>query len=259
MAQRWFDELFNQHNVDVIDELVAPDARHHQSFPNDFASRDETKAVFAAILAAMPDLSVTVDDILSDGNLVVARWTVAATFQNDLAGVPATGDVQTFTGINIFAFSCGIISQSWSEIDRLAQFGLATPAIPAASPETDSTAASCPPASEEDNAAIAQAWLDAWNAHDVTAIDDLASAYYLSIDTVDRPGVLAAVASVFGAHDVSIASMEQEGRGDAARIVFVTHRAREADVQATVAELRGLDAVRRVNNLIRVLGAESEG
>jgi homoserine dehydrogenase len=93
----------------------------------------------------------------------------------------------------------------------------------------------------------------------IRSIDDLASAYYLSIDTVDRPGVLAAVASVFGAHDVSIASMEQEGRGDAARIVFVTHRAREADVQATVAELRGLDAVRRVNNLIRVLGAESEG
>ena len=93
----------------------------------------------------------------------------------------------------------------------------------------------------------------------IRSIDDLESAYYLSIDTVDRPGVLAAVASVFGAHDVSIASMEQEGRGDAARIVFVTHRAREADVQATVAELRGLDAVRRVNNLIRVLGAESEG
>ncbi len=93
----------------------------------------------------------------------------------------------------------------------------------------------------------------------IRSIDDLESAYYLSIDTVDRPGVLAAVASVFGAHDVSIAAMEQEGRGDAARIVFVTHRAREADVQATVAELRGLDAVRRVNNLIRVLGAESEG
>lgn len=88
-------------------------------------------------------------------------------------------------------------------------------------------------------------------------LDDLESEYYLSIDTFDRPGVLAAVAGVFGRHNVSIASMEQEGRGDAARIVFITHLAQERDLRATVDELRGLDSVRRVNSLIRVLGAES--
>ena len=53
----------------------------------------------------------------------------------------------------------------------------------------------------------------------------------------DRPGVLAAVAPVFGDHDVSIRSMEQVGLGDEARLVFITHTAREADVQATLAEL----------------------
>ena len=91
----------------------------------------------------------------------------------------------------------------------------------------------------------------------IRPMDELESEYYLSIDTVDRPGVLAAVAGVFGRHEVSIESMEQEGRGDAARIVFITHLARERDVRATVRELRELDAVRRVNSLIRVLGAES--
>jgi homoserine dehydrogenase len=91
----------------------------------------------------------------------------------------------------------------------------------------------------------------------VRSMAELESEYYLSIDTVDRPGVLAAVAGVFGEHQVSIASMEQEGRGDAARIVFITHLARERDVQATVRALRDLDAVRRVNSLIRVLGGES--
>jgi len=91
----------------------------------------------------------------------------------------------------------------------------------------------------------------------IRSVDELESEYYLSIDTVDRPGVLAAVAGVFGGHHVSIASMEQEGRGDAARIVFITHVARERDMQATVAELRELDAVRRVNSLLRVMGAES--
>jgi homoserine dehydrogenase len=93
----------------------------------------------------------------------------------------------------------------------------------------------------------------------IRPIDELESEYYLSIDAADRPGVLATVASSFGANGVSIASMEQEGRGDAARIVFLTHVARERDLQTTVRELRDLDVVRRVNSMIRVLGAETSG
>ncbi|HVM66960.1 MAG TPA: homoserine dehydrogenase [Acidimicrobiales bacterium] len=84
-------------------------------------------------------------------------------------------------------------------------------------------------------------------------IDDLTSAYYLDLEVVDRPGVLAAVAGVMGTHDVSIKSMEQEGAGSGARIVFVTHTARERDVQACLAELRSLDVVQRVGTLLRVL------
>jgi len=89
-------------------------------------------------------------------------------------------------------------------------------------------------------------------------IDDLQCEYYINLDVVDRPGVLAAVAGAFGAHGVSISSMEQEGLGDEARLVFVTHLARERDLQATLAELRELDAVRHVGSVIRVLGAEAE-
>src|SRR5581483_11326420 len=87
-------------------------------------------------------------------------------------------------------------------------------------------------------------------------IDDLSSAYYLDLEVVDRPGVLAAVAGVMGTHGVSIKSMEQEGLGDGARIVFVTHQARERDIQACRTELRSLDVVRQVGTLLRVLGPE---
>ena len=72
----------------------------------------------------------------------------------------------------------------------------------------------------------------------------------------DRPGVLAAVAGVFGDHDVSIRSMEQEGLGDEARLVFITHVAREAAVQATLRDLRHLDAVDRITSVLRVVGGE---
>jgi homoserine dehydrogenase len=65
--------------------------------------------------------------------------------------------------------------------------------------------------------------------------------------------VLAQVATVFGHHGVSIRSMEQEGLGEEARCVFITHQAREADVQATLSELRGLEALRSVRGVLRVI------
>jgi homoserine dehydrogenase len=89
----------------------------------------------------------------------------------------------------------------------------------------------------------------------VVPIDELRSRYYLSLDVVDRPGVLAAVASVFGAHGVSIRSMEQVGLGEEARLIFLTHPALERDVQATLRGLRELEVVERVGNLIRLVGA----
>ena len=92
---------------------------------------------------------------------------------------------------------------------------------------------------------------------EIRPIDDLETQYYLALDVLDRPGVLASVAAVFGDHGVSIRSMEQVGLGEEARIVFITHRAREADVQASVAGLRGVDAVKRVGQVLRVIGAES--
>jgi homoserine dehydrogenase len=88
----------------------------------------------------------------------------------------------------------------------------------------------------------------------IRPVDEVESAYYLNLDVLDRPGVLAAVAGIFGDHGVSIRSMEQEGLGDEARLVFITHVAREADVQATIRDLHHLDAVDRITSVLRVVG-----
>jgi homoserine dehydrogenase len=109
----------------------------------------------------------------------------------------------------------------------------------------------------------------------VRPIDDLQSAYYLTLQVADRPGVLHAVSGVFGQHRVSIRLMEQEGlptppqssvSGDlaplparpeadsGARLVFVTHPAYERDVQACLHDLRRLDVVERIGGLLRVVG-----
>jgi len=83
--------------------------------------------------------------------------------------------------------------------------------------------------------------------------DDLCAQYYVSVDVVDRSGVLAAVTKVFGDHDVSIRSMEQEGHAGDARLLFVTHVAREGDVRATLAALADLDAVEEIGGVMRII------
>ncbi len=88
----------------------------------------------------------------------------------------------------------------------------------------------------------------------IATIDDVTSAFYLNVEVDDRPGVLAQVATVFGEHGVSIRSMEQEGLGGEARLVFITHAARERDLRSTLQDLRSLDAVRSVGSVLRVIG-----
>jgi homoserine dehydrogenase len=92
----------------------------------------------------------------------------------------------------------------------------------------------------------------------VRPVDDLRSAFYISLDVIDRPGVLAAVATAFGSHGVSIRAMEQDGLGTAARLVFLTHTAREGDVRATLDAISAIDTVVRVGSVLRVIGGDDE-
>ena len=87
-------------------------------------------------------------------------------------------------------------------------------------------------------------------------MDELRSQYYLTMDVVDRPGVLEKVAGVTARHGVSILSMQQEGLEDEARLVFITHTACERDVQATIRDLSDLDVVKQMGTVLRVVGDE---
>ncbi|GAB3858223.1 homoserine dehydrogenase [Nocardioides maradonensis] len=78
--------------------------------------------------------------------------------------------------------------------------------------------------------------------------------YHVAIDVDDKAGVLAAVANAFAAHGVSIQTVRQEGRGDDAQLVVVSHEATDAQLSATVDELRDMDIVREVTSVMRVEG-----
>lgn len=81
--------------------------------------------------------------------------------------------------------------------------------------------------------------------------------YHISLDVTDKPGVLARVAEIFARHDVSIQTVRQEGHGDDAQLVLVTHRATDAALTATITNLRELDIVRAVAGVMRVEGDET--
>ncbi|MGI8574236.1 MAG: homoserine dehydrogenase [Egibacteraceae bacterium] len=90
----------------------------------------------------------------------------------------------------------------------------------------------------------------------VRPFDQVTVQYYVLLDVADQPGVLAAVAASFGAQDVSIKSVWQEGEGETAQLLLITHAARERNLQATLHALRELDAVRDVASVMRVEGGE---
>ena len=82
--------------------------------------------------------------------------------------------------------------------------------------------------------------------------------YHVAIDVDDRAGVLAQVATAFAEHGVSIQTVRQEGRGDDAQLVVVSHQATDAQLAATVERLRGMDIVREVTSVMRVEGARND-
>jgi homoserine dehydrogenase len=98
---------------------------------------------------------------------------------------------------------------------------------------------------------------DAVPAGRIRPFEDTTVQYYVLLDVADEAGVLAAVASTFGAHDVSIKSVWQDGSGDSAQLLLITHAARERNVQATLHDLRELGSVRNVASVMRVEGGEA--
>jgi homoserine dehydrogenase len=91
----------------------------------------------------------------------------------------------------------------------------------------------------------------------VLPMGDTLTRYHVSLDVSDRPGVLASVADAFARHGVSIRAVRQEGRGNEAQLVLVTHEARDAALAATVRDLVSLPVVRAVVSIMRVEGEET--
>ena len=138
------DAAWNRGDTSVLDTTVAEDHIDHDDNGDDIG-RDHLVQAILAYRAAFPDMRMSFDDQIADGDKVVTRWTANGTHQGQLDAIPATGRLARISGIFIHQLTDGEITQSWTSFDRLGllqQLGV----IPSADTAPASTPLPLPPA-----------------------------------------------------------------------------------------------------------------
>jgi steroid delta-isomerase-like uncharacterized protein len=110
-----------EHISKTIDEIVEPDVLIRTPLPVDATGAQALKQVWAVLLRAFPDLHVTVEDVIAEGDKVVCRNTVTGTHQGEYMGRPPTGKSITYNEIFIFRFAGGRIVEIWGVVDAYSQ------------------------------------------------------------------------------------------------------------------------------------------
>jgi steroid delta-isomerase-like uncharacterized protein len=117
LVHRFFEEF----STTVVDELFVPNYTHHDSgLPPELQhGRDAYKQLVTMFHTGFPDLKMNVEDLVSEGEKVVARWTWSGTNQGEFQGIPPTGKQVTGSGISIHRIADGKIAEAWVNFDAL--------------------------------------------------------------------------------------------------------------------------------------------
>lgn len=127
VVHRAVEELFNTGNLDIVEQVFAPDYVDHSPSDSELSGLENVKRFVAAWRAAFPDTRSTVEDMIAEGDKVAARWTTRATHRGEFLGVPPTGNVVTAQWLGIFHLSDGRIVDSWDHYETqglLRQLGI---------------------------------------------------------------------------------------------------------------------------------------
>jgi steroid delta-isomerase-like uncharacterized protein len=131
---RRFHDAVNTRDAAVItqaiDELVEPDVLFHAPVPTGLTGAQALRQVWTVLLRAFPDLHVAVEDVVAEGDKVVARNTVTGTHEGEYRGVAPTGKPVSYNEIFIMRLAGGRIAEIWGVVDvfaQLRQLGLIPP------------------------------------------------------------------------------------------------------------------------------------
>ena len=115
-------ELSNTGNLAIADEIFSADFVNHDPNHPEVTNLESYKGLVAGIRIGFPDLHVAAEDLVAEGEKVGMRWTINATHQGELMGMPATGIQVAWTGITIAHFADGKIVEMWWAHDHLGLF-----------------------------------------------------------------------------------------------------------------------------------------
>jgi steroid delta-isomerase-like uncharacterized protein len=113
VVRRFYDELWNDWNLAVADEILAPDLCFRGSLGASSVGIDGFKDYFEQARTVFPDLRAQVDELIVAGDVVVARLTWSATHAGEIFGVPSTGRRWSYVGVGIFHLDAGQIRGAW--------------------------------------------------------------------------------------------------------------------------------------------------
>lgn len=124
-------ELINTGQVEAIGDLVTDNYREHDPLPGQGTGRDGAVDRFSLLVEAVAP-HFKIEDVITEGDRVVVRWTHVGTHVGEFAGLPATGRTFTISGIDIYRVEGHLLAEHWHVIDQLAMLGqlglLPTPA-----------------------------------------------------------------------------------------------------------------------------------
>lgn len=118
VSNRWYEEVFNAGNLALIDELFAPNFVDHDP-SNPLPGLEGVRQLVSMYRGAFPDLHLTIEDEITEGDRVVTRFTGRGTHKGSLMGIPPTGKRVTITAIDILRFENGKIAEHWGNQDLL--------------------------------------------------------------------------------------------------------------------------------------------
>jgi steroid delta-isomerase-like uncharacterized protein len=120
IVRRWSEELWSQGKLEVADEIVAPDyVRHDPGDPFPASGPADVRRLVSMLRAMLPDLTITIEDMIGEGDKVMIRYTAVATDTEGFMGEPATGIVTRTAAMQLFRLVNGQIVESWAVRDDL--------------------------------------------------------------------------------------------------------------------------------------------
>lgn len=235
-VHRLFEDIWNQGNLDVVDELFATNFVNHDLVNPGVFDLESYKQFVAAVRTGFPDFHVTLEDMVTEEDKVATRWTVRGTHKSEYKGLPPTNKQITVTGMHFHRFAAGKMAETWWNADNLGllqQLGVIPSERKDYSWGLPSQVTSAPGNPEENKTIVCHGAEEIWNNGNLDLVDKIFATNFVNHNP-NRPEVgnlssykqyVANVRDAFPDFNITIEDIVAEGDKVAIRYIWSgTHK-----------------------------------